>query len=609
MARMPSHESRDRIVAQTNGRSNASARSKSGQFIQAGLIGLAFGFGILFGASSIPLWVDQSNQQLGSALLEQGQRIEEQFQLVLKQAEMATTGAEGFSPQSHRGTLILSQGVPSSIENFNSVSTYAGAPDLGLEDRILSSLKANYKTGDVRLQGYFIGAFAMNESKSQESIVLVKPLASDPNRANFSVIDPVKALQHFNRFDKTPAALIDKTGRVLAHSSKTLNGINLSLDKSLQKTISSLFDSARFYQTGERKNLDQDNLRYAVVKAGTTGFAIVIEQKISPFAAIWKSSNAKSSVALALLSIFGVVVLMMTAAKSRREPATNSTVRSENRIQPAPAPAVMPVASSPFKIQPQNQIQPVFQAANTWVAPTPVSSAVSQSSAFSQSLERMVPQPVQSAVANLAEVRKAVTQETEKQNVTMAAVKTTAAKQSTGKDSVVETQNALSKAKSESDAERIMSAMVSDLVDSPVLYFRYNTSTHQFQMTHSLGIDKMNESIKAPISVRPDIEASVLSLANQGKAAALTNYAPIQKAMIEGVNTAHFEAWAVTSGAEMNKRGSTLIGLLVIQHSGFKSAEERPVLARILRLAANTIYGQRNKIRPRTDATRPGANP
>jgi hypothetical protein len=74
----------------------------------------------------------------------------------------------------------------------------------------------------------------------------------------------------------------------------------------------------------------------------------------------------------------------------------------------------------------------------------------------------------------------------------------------------------------------------------------------------------------------------------------------MSKIMISNLNVAHFEAWAVTSDTEVSN-GSKMVGVLVVLQAGFRSAQARPLLAKILREAGNYIYAQTGKIRTRAN--------
>ena len=78
--------------------------------------------------------------------------------------------------------------------------------------------------------------------------------------------------------------------------------------------------------------------------------------------------------------------------------------------------------------------------------------------------------------------------------------------------------------------------------------------------------------------------------------------------MISNLNVAHFEAWAVTSDQQINN-GSKMVGVLVVLQSGFRSAQVRPVLAKILKEAGTFILAQNNRIRQKSNPDHAFENP
>ena len=152
--------------------------------------------------------------------------------------------------------------------------------------------------------------------------------------------------------------------------------------------------------------------------------------------------------------------------------------------------------------------------------------------------------------------------------------------------------------------EKELAQLSSELSESPVLYFRYHPRKQNLTLSSVAGQVQVPNYALMQAYVRKDIETQIETLANDGKVASITNYGPISKIMISNLNVAHFEAWAVTSDAEVSN-GSKMVGVLVVLQAGFRSAQARPTLAKMIREAGNYIYAQNGKIRTRTnpDAT------
>ena len=98
--------------------------------------------------------------------------------------------------------------------------------------------------------------------------------------------------------------------------------------------------------------------------------------------------------------------------------------------------------------------------------------------------------------------------------------------------------------------------------------------------------------------MREDIEAQVEQLAEQGKVASVTNYGPMNKLIVSQMKATQFEAWGVTSSAEVSGQAK-LVGVLVILKTGTQSIQARPAIAKVLRESGNYLYAISNKVKTR----------
>ena len=147
--------------------------------------------------------------------------------------------------------------------------------------------------------------------------------------------------------------------------------------------------------------------------------------------------------------------------------------------------------------------------------------------------------------------------------------------------------------------EKELVQVSSEIAESPILYFRYHRRNQSLSLSAVAGDVKIQNYSNMQAYVRKDIELQVEQMADDGKVASISNYGPMSKLIINQLNVAHFEAWAVTSHPEVSGQ-SRLVGVVVVLQAGVRSAQARPLLAKILKDAGNYLYAQSNKIRPRS---------
>jgi hypothetical protein len=146
--------------------------------------------------------------------------------------------------------------------------------------------------------------------------------------------------------------------------------------------------------------------------------------------------------------------------------------------------------------------------------------------------------------------------------------------------------------------EQELASLSSEMTDSPVLYFRYHRRNQGLTLASVAGEVRIPNHHQMQAYVRKDIELQVEQLADGGRIASLNNYGPISKIMMTQLNVAHFEAWAVTSNPEVSGQ-ARMTGVLVVLQAGMRSAQVRPVLAKLLAEAGSYIYARANKLESR----------
>jgi hypothetical protein len=437
----------------------------------------------------------------------------------------------------NKGTLRLKEGLPYEVQ----LAQAAQPDDLALQERILRTFQNQFSLADLKSKGVVTLTVKRSDIGSDEYLVVVR--ASKSADVPFSVLDAAKMTGAFAKAHPHRVALVSSSGKILAHSLRTMVGADISKEASLKDAVKTVMGTGKVVDTGIRNAAGSDELEYVVLKAATPGLAILVERPVlgTPLSLSGVMRGKKSFFGLlaAAVMTFGAA-LVMTARRSRSQ--VNRNIAS------------MSVPQYPSQVNPQQMLARATQA-------------------LPKAQELRVHEQRRAADAQVAIVQK-----------------------TSKRDFVAELQKAATSNSSENEVERLMTQLASELTESPILFFRYQGSTNNLHFSGHANLGEPPQEVTFPIYVRPDIEAQVLTLANQGKAAALTNYGPVSSLMLQGLGTSHFEAWAVTTGQEMSLNGAELIGLLIVKHAGSRSAEMRPVLARLLKVGANSIYGLRNKI-------------
>ncbi len=282
-------------------------------------------------------------------------------------------------------------------------------------------------------------------------------------------------------------------------------------------------------------------------------------------------------IALALASFSGISIF--ASKQVSKQISENSEARRENSLH-HPMPNIAP--NAPYADR-GNRIAPSITAA---VSPTAASNSAQPSSgAFNPAL---LDKAATAFVENRAQLNAEM-------NQSQVQARVIAANRDYARDFV----SKIEKGHTLEGVEKELVSVSSELSESPVLYFRYHRRNQSLTLSAVAGEVKIPNYSLMQAYVRKDIELQVEQLADDGKVASISNYGPMSKLIISHLNVAHFEAWAVTSSPEISSQ-SKLVGVLVVLQAGTKSAQARPILAKILKESGNYLYAQSNKIRPRS---------
>lgn len=578
-----------------------------------GISGLAMG-GIMT-LSSFRANQEDALIRINETLKAQATQFVDQFFSVVEATKiLSSSSANVPSYITHRGVAKLNQGVLSELESFTNMEAQNqpdAQPDFGLQERVTAAVKANLSAADFQISRILIGTYPLTDTGSHEGIFIATPIykatgaTTDVNsieKINISLIDPAKAfggLQKLHNGEDARAFLISKKGKVLAHSLSAYTGTDLKQVGKLKETIDHLFLGAQTGEVAKYKNMDGVEQEIAFVRAGTSPFAFGVEQKAPPsvLSGAWFSDQAASGaarknfgilfiiIALALAGFAGASILTSRLVRHQIQASAHARVNSSQGNDP------VPVLDKVFasKIAPS-----ILQAERLARKPAPSARA-------NDKVETPLPQALIQTADSFVQVRdqKAL----EKEQLSEAAQGLSAPK-----DFVRDFLSKIEKAYTIEAVEKELVAVTSEIAESPILYFRYHRRNQNLTLSSVAGDVRIPNYSHMQAYVRKDIELQVEHMADDGKVASISNYGPMNKLINMHLNVAHFEAWGVTSEPSVSGQ-SRLVGVLVVLHAGMRSAQARPMLAKLLKGAGNYLYAQSNKIRPRSSQYQNELNP
>jgi hypothetical protein len=551
----------------------------------------------------------------------------------------------------NRAIIKLNQGLPSEFETFTSTDPSIPANnaqiDFGLQERVLSALKNDFSLPELQISRMTMGTYALSDVGNKEGIYIATPIYKiqngviDPNaieKINLTLIDPVKAfagLQKVNSIEDASAYLLDKRGKVLAHSISAFVGTDMKRVDQLKTTLDNLFLGAQTGSVNQYTNADGVKEQVAFVRAGTSPFAFAVEERAKPpvLSSAWVSDQIDSGaarrnfgflfvlIAASLVAFSAISVIASQQLNKQIEAGVLARANNEQRVPTMPEPpksAPLPFSS---KIAPSmiasasasaranenanasfdensgaNAIEN-FVATETKTQHSPQSSPQNANPPSIQTSSR----DIDYSATRLIEARDQIALEREQLQAAVSGLSVT---RDFGRDFV----NKIEKCYTLEGVEKELVQVSSEISESPVLYFRYHRRNQSLTLASVAGDVKIQNYSNMQAYVRKDIELQVEQMADDGKVASISNYGPMSKLIISHLNVAHFEAWAVTSHPEVSSQ-SKLVGVIVVLQAGMRSAQARPLLARILRDAGNYLYAQSNKIRPRSSLYQSNGNP
>jgi hypothetical protein len=527
-----------------------------------GMIGLMMGG--LVTISTMKASQDEEAIRTHESLKTEATLLIEQFHAVLETARKQAPDAPAPSYVVHRGTLKFEQGYPAALE-------YLSIADPSYEEKLLSDLREQISPAELKMAGAVLGMVDLPEGGGKKGIFVSVPASkvsenAPIEKASVFLIDPVKAFPGFGKLaiSDESAFLFFKNGRVLAHTLPAFVGTDLMRVPDLQESITNLFLGAQTGFVQRYSPVDGSRQRLAVVRAGTLPFAVGVERKAPPALFSWEWMTDQWSSGAARKSLGSVFVLVAcalflfagfsswAARRLRREleEARRGRLGLENGESAVMAPELVQAAEQAVEKLMQNRIEREAERSR-----------------------------VESASRALAP----------------------------GAEKVEEVLARIEKAYAIEAVEREMVSACAELIDGHAIYFRYQGKIQNLSaasISQDLPADPV---LKAQVYVRKDIEQQVEQFSASGKVASLTHYAPLKKVIQSHFEGAAYEAWAVTSSQEMSGR-SSMVGVLVLLHSGEVQANVRPLLARILREAGNYLHVLGNKISPKGSRTETRAN-
>jgi hypothetical protein len=531
-----------------------------------GMIGLMMGG--LVTMATLKANQDEEAIRTQEALKTEATLLIEQFHAVVEAARKQSPDVPAPGYIVHRGTVKLEQGSPSAIE-------YLSIADPTYEERLLSSLKEQISTPELRLSGAVLGMVDLPEGGGKKGMFVAVPAGKVTDtlpleKVTVFLLDPVKAFPGIGKLaiSDESAFLFFRNGKVLAHTLPAFVGTDLMRIPDLKESIGNLFLGAQTGFVQRYSPVDGTRQRLAVVRAGTLPFAVGVERKAPPavFSLEWASEQWQSGAARKNLG--NVFVLVACALFLFAGFSSWAARRLRREIEEA----------RNGRITGQSVLSGNAAAAEGEALPPGLADAAEQ------------------AVERLMETR--VLRETEMRSAGEAAGHLGVQASRVSEDRVTEALARIEKAYALEAVEREVVSVCAEIIGGHAIYYRYQPRIQNLSAV-SLSQDiPADPVLKSQIYVRKDIEQQVEQFAASGKAASLTHYAPLKKMMQSHFEGAAYEAWAVTTTPEVSGK-SSMVGVLILLHAGEVGPAVRPVLAKILRESGNFLHVLGNKITPK----------
>lgn len=624
-----------------------------------GMIGFAAGG--LVSISSMRQNQQENQIRVYEALKSESQILVDQFFSAYESAKnLSQNNTQGTNPSvaalpyvSHVGVIKLQQALPHEFESLASQESIQmgvgkdgkaldALPDLALEERVLKAVQQSYSTSEMQVSKVLVGTFSISDRGNREGIFVATPIYKNSNgtldptlieRLNIVLLDPVQVMASLtkprtasinpnSKQEPKAAYLINRYGKVLAHTQDSFVGTELKKTESLRETVENLFIGAQTGAVSQYSPVEGQKRQVAFVRAGVLPFAIGTEQAAVPqvLSAGWWNEQVQSGAArqhFGSLLVLTAVLLALGAGASLWIKKIGLDVARQNQgfrnnrrasQEPTSSDSIDPSANEAFASKnsanfqrwkvggrvspPAPQPPPEFKPSTPAISvEQPATAKIEQPSAAAAQIDQFVETRLQSQGEQKEQAQQArqilVTRDYEKEFI-----------QRIRNHYTLET------------IERELSQVSAELTESPVLYFRYHRQTQNLNLAAIAGKVQIPNYALMQAYVRKDIEQQVERLAMEGKVASVANYGPLNKLVMNHLNTAHFEAWVINSDPDTSG-SARMVGVLIILQAGFRSAQTRPILASILKEAGNLLYAQTSKLRPRRyeDVTAQNSNP
>lgn len=541
----------------------------------AGMMGLVIGG--LTGVSSLKNDQEQAEIRSHENLKSQAALLVDQFFGAIENGKVAAASSQGgvLPYITHRATLKMNQGAPEDFESFSSIDSSV-LPDPAFELRVLQAIKSQIAIGDLKLSRLGLGTYEQIEGGLKEGIFILTPVfkagengtEGNVEKVQVVLLDPVRAFSGVQKLAQSEqsAYLIHRNGKVLAHTVSSYVGADLKKTDRLRGVIENLFLGAQTGAVDSYSHPEGGRNRVAFVRAGVSPFAFAVEERASPavFTAPWFREQVQSGAArknagfaLVLIAIALIAFSVVSSWASREVEKQVLAGRQMREEQGVKIPALAPSLA-------QNRVAPSVM--------TSQAQAEKAADSFVDQRQQIQEERAQSS----REARALVTD----------------------RDPVIEFLSRTQNTPTLEGLEQELASLSSEMTDSPVLYFRYHRRNQGLTLASVAGEVRIPNHHQMQAYVRKDIELQVEQLADGGRIASLNNYGPISKIMMTQLNVAHFEAWAVTSNPEVSGQ-ARMTGVLVVLQAGMRSAQVRPVLAKLLAEAGSYIYARANKLESR----------
>jgi vacuolar-type H+-ATPase subunit H len=411
------------------------------------------------------------------------------------------------------------------------------------------------------------------------SLFFPLPQQDGSNKVLTLLLDPQKSFESFWRHSLPQGSedirsyLVTRDGKLFSHSVSTLQGSSLFRAQIFQRALRPSFDLAPQTWTGEYRSLDSVSVTASFGKLENLPFVLVLE-KASP-----TTQNAGTLLFWGrLLSVFGVLLTMNLLIyflyRRRPEDDVNAAIEGFQAV------AVEKENEETLKTQTEAELEKLQEITEKTAEET------------TEEITEKMNQEVNSENSEID-----ANAETEHSDILSReeAIKVTYCFQ----EKVFQWKQKQTPLH-ETEAEAHFIESISKITQSPSLFFHYHPGTRICLLREEAGFDAQSTPPPLSFPVDPYAQKQIAGFIKENKLASLAHYEPLIRVILQGLGIAHFEAWALTSPAQVSHNTlneGRLLGVAVILNAGVQSMTHRDLVTHLLN-TMGSFYGNHRRIIP-----------